>query len=80
MKTPGQLAQVLLLARGLLGLTLRQMEVRTGLSNPYLSQLETGSVRNPTVAALAKLSRGYEIPVYDLLDAALAASKKGGAP
>ncbi len=72
----GRLAITLFRARKYLGLTLRQMEPRTGLSNPYLSQLETGAVTNPTVAALVKVARGYKIPVHDLVDAAIASQRK----
>lgn len=40
------------------GLTLRQVEEITGVSNPYLSQLETGKIKSP----------GYDVvkALYDL--------------
>jgi predicted transcriptional regulator len=40
------------------GLTLRKVEDRTGISNAYLSQLETGKIKSPgyeTVKALYEL-------------------------
>jgi hypothetical protein len=40
------------------GLTLREVEKQTGISNAYLSQLETGKIKNPgyeTVIALYNL-------------------------
>ena len=40
------------------GLTLRKVEELTGISNPYLSQLETGKIASPsynTVRALVML-------------------------
>ena len=40
------------------GLTLREVESITGISNPYLSQLETGKIKSP----------GYDVvkSLYDL--------------
>lgn len=54
-----------------LGLTLRQMEERTGLSNPHLSQLETGYTRNPTILTAVAISGGYGIPLGRLVKAVI---------
>src|ERR1051325_1287734 len=41
------------------GLTLRTVETQTGISNAYLSQLETGKAENPSPAMLKKLADLY---------------------
>jgi len=52
--------------RALHRLSLRQVEEVTGISNAYLSQLETGKVAQPSPNYLYKLAEVYRIP-YDLL-------------
>ena len=47
-------------------LTLRAVEGLTGISNAYLSQLETGKIEKPSPNYLYKLAEVYNIP-YDLL-------------
>lgn len=47
-------------------LTLRAVEQATGVSNAYLSQLESGKIRQPSPLVLHKLAELYEIP-YTLL-------------
>ncbi len=47
-------------------LTLRAVEQRTGISNAYLSQLETGKIEQPSPNILYKLSEMYRVP-YELL-------------
>jgi transcriptional regulator with XRE-family HTH domain len=47
-------------------LTLRAVEGLTGISNAYLSQLETGKIEKPSPNYLYKLAEVYTIP-YDLL-------------
>src|ERR1700691_5101865 len=49
------------------GWTLAQLSKLSGLSEPYLSRLESGS-RQPSLAALLTLAQVYEIPVRTLLD------------
>ena len=41
------------------GLTLRQVEDMTGISNGYLSQLETGKIKSPSYKVLMKLNALY---------------------
>jgi transcriptional regulator with XRE-family HTH domain len=48
------------------GLTLEQLALRSGLSTPHLSRLESGD-RQPSVAALITLSRALGISVSTLL-------------
>lgn len=47
-------------------LTLREVEKKTGVSNPYLSQLESGKIRKPSPLILDKMARFYDVP-YSLL-------------
>lgn len=42
-------------------LSLRQVEQLTGVSNGYLSQLETGKVNNPSFETVVKLLMCYKI-------------------
>lgn len=41
------------------GLTLRKVEELTGISNPYLSQLETGKIANPSYNTVRTLVMLY---------------------
>ena len=49
--------------------TLREIEADTGISNAYLSNIESGAKR-PGTKILAKLSTHYRVPLNDLLEAA----------
>lgn len=49
--------------------TLRQVEADTGVSNSYLSNLESG-LKRPGARTLAKLAGYYQTPLVDLLQAA----------
>jgi len=42
-----------------IGMTLRQVEDKTGISNAYLSQLETGKIKNPSYRVVEVLYRLY---------------------
>lgn len=48
-------------------LTLRDVEAKTGVSNAYLSQLETGKVRQPSPSTLYKLAELFEVAYEDLM-------------
>ena len=48
------------------GMTLRDVEKETDISNAYLSQLETGKVKQPSPVNLYKLSKLYEV-AYEIL-------------
>lgn len=41
------------------GYTLRQVEDLTGISNAYLSQLETGKIKKPSFEVVVKLNKLY---------------------
>jgi transcriptional regulator with XRE-family HTH domain len=48
------------------GLTLRTLAGKTGFTEAYLSQVETGRV-SPTLASLKRIAAGYALSVIDLL-------------
>lgn len=50
-----------------IGLTLRQVEDMSGISNAYLSQLENDKIKNPSVNILSKLSSLYKVSLKTLL-------------
>lgn len=52
------------------GLTLREVEAQTGVSNAYLSQLETGKVKQPSPSNLYKLVDLYEVSYEELMERA----------
>ena len=70
MSEENQLGAYLKRARLRERLTLRAVEKATGISNGYLSQLESGRVRRPSPMNLHKLSQLYRLPYADLLEAA----------
>jgi HTH-type transcriptional regulator, competence development regulator len=51
-------------------LTLRAVESGTGISNAYISQLETGKIRSPSPVILRKLSDLYNVSYTSVLDLA----------
>lgn len=51
-------------------LSLRAVEKATGVSNAYLSQLESGKIRQPSPLVLHKLAQLYEMPYTLLLEKA----------
>lgn len=63
-------------ARKNVGLTLRQVEEMTEISNPYLSQLENDKIKNPSVNILSKLSSLYKVSLKTLLSNAKLIDKK----
>lgn len=69
-RTKEKLGQFLRLAREQRGLTLRAGEGATGISNAYLSQLESGKIRQPSPLVLHKLAELYEVPYALLLELA----------
>jgi transcriptional regulator with XRE-family HTH domain len=52
------------------GLSLRQVEASTGVSNAYLSQIESGRVGAPSPKILERLARALNASYLDLLAAA----------
>jgi transcriptional regulator with XRE-family HTH domain len=73
-----QLSEVLRRLREAKGLSLRQVEKKTGVSNAYLSQIETGKIGEPSPHILHKLSEVYEISYQDLMKLAGYIKEKEG--
>ena len=65
-----QLGAYLKRARLSASLTLRAVEKKTGISNGYLSQLESGRVRRPSPMNLHKLSELYRLPYAEVMETA----------
>jgi len=51
------LGQAIKTARKSLGITLRELEEATGISNAYLSQIETGRIKGPSGKMLYRISQ-----------------------
>ena len=49
------------------GLSLRELARRTGISHPYLSQLENGHCYNPTPDVLRKLSKCLNVSYMKMM-------------
>ncbi len=64
------LAEKLKQLRKKMQLTLRDVEVKSGISNGYLNQLEQGKIKQPSPHILQKLAAVYEIPYEALLQLA----------
>jgi transcriptional regulator with XRE-family HTH domain len=54
-------------ARKVLGLSLRDVEKQTGISNSYLCQLESGKILDPSFIKMMVLIKFYNIDVSDLI-------------
>lgn len=52
------------------GLTLREVEKLTGISNGYLNQLENNKVKKPSPHYLHKLAQAYELPYDKIMEKA----------
>jgi transcriptional regulator with XRE-family HTH domain len=52
------------------GMTLREVEDKTGISNAFLSQIESGKVKRPSPVMLHKLAETYGVPYEALMDQA----------
>jgi HTH-type transcriptional regulator, competence development regulator len=61
-----KLGSFLAAARNSAGMSLRGVERATGISNAYLSQLETGKIKTPAPQNLHKLAELYGVS-YELL-------------
>src|SRR5215472_11436554 len=67
MRTLGQELQT---ARKLKKLSLREVETATGISNPYLSQLENDKIQKPAPQFLGKLASLYDLDFQIVMEAA----------
>jgi transcriptional regulator with XRE-family HTH domain len=71
------LGKTLAAARRDRGLTLRQLEGKSGISNALISQIETGKVREPGFRTVVRLARVLRLPLKRLADIA---NVSGGGP
>lgn len=65
-----KLDEMLRTLRRISGAKLREVEKKTGVSNAYLSQLETGATKNPSPQVLHSLAAFYDVPYESLMEAA----------
>lgn len=63
---PSRLARRLRLLRKSRQLTLSELGVRTGISGPHLSRIESGC-RNPSIATLLQLAKSYSLSLSQLV-------------
>lgn len=59
------------IARKVKGKTLRDVEQDTGISNPYLSQLENGKIKEPGYFVIIKLLKYYRLSHDDIFKATI---------
>ena len=50
------------------GLSLQELSIKTNLSVSYLSLLENGERKNPSLDTLDKLATAFNIDIVDFLD------------
>ena len=65
-----KLGELLADARKRRNLTLRAVQEAVGISNAYLSQLETAKVQSPSPVVLHKLSELYDLPYATVMELA----------
>lgn len=63
-----KLGELLKMAREIKGVTLRDLERETGISNALLSQIETGHVRQPSFQNIVKIARALNVKLDTLAD------------
>lgn len=63
-------------AREIKRLSLREVEIQSGVSNAYLSQLENDKIKKPSANTLYKLAELFNINFDDLMVAAGIVEKK----
>lgn len=64
-----KLHELLSLSRELKGVTLRDLEKRTGISNALLSQIETGKVQEPSFRNVVKIAKALNLSLKRLAEA-----------
>lgn len=53
-----KLGETIAVAREAKGMTLRELEAASGVSNALISQIETGKVRDPGFSVVIRIARG----------------------
>jgi len=61
--------ELLATARKAKGVSLREVERATGVSNAYISQMESGAVAEPSPRKLQALAKYYGVPYGTLMNA-----------
>lgn len=56
--------------RAELGYSIRKLSRLSGVSHPYISQIETGKIEKPSPDILKKLAAPLDIPLYELMSMA----------
>ena len=74
----GSLANELRRIRRIAGLSLREVESQSKISNAYLSQLERGSAKRPSADKLARLAEVYGVDPAEFLAIAGYLPKESG--
>ena len=64
-----KLQDLLAQARRVKGVSLRTVERETGVSNAYLSQMESGDIAEPSPKKLYALAKYYKLPYGTLMNA-----------
>jgi transcriptional regulator with XRE-family HTH domain len=64
-----KLGELISLSRELKGLTLRDLERKSGVSNAVISQIETGHVKEPGFRTVVKLADALSLSLKRLADA-----------
>lgn len=64
---PETFADYLRVIRIQTGLTRKQVEALTGISDSYLYALETGGRKTPTLSTLKRLEKAYAVPTLTLV-------------
>lgn len=71
-----RLGEILKMAREIKGVSLRDLERETGISNALLSQIETGQVKSPGFQNVVKIARALNVKLDTLADHAVTDLKK----
>lgn len=61
-----KVGELIAVARECKGLTLRQLEARTGISNALLSQIETGHIKEPSWRNVVKIAKALGLKLNRL--------------
>ena len=65
--SPRRLSTMLKELRAKRGLNQRDLAKMAGVTNPYITLLETGQRKNPSLAVLKRLAKALGVPVTTLL-------------
>jgi transcriptional regulator with XRE-family HTH domain len=66
--SPQRLSAVLRRLREQKGITQERLAAQAKVTRPYLTMLETGAKKNPSLDVLKRLARALGVPVTELLE------------